>query len=175
MIFPTSLLTLTYRGTLAWILILGWCSTRITSLSNAPEQRASSVSLTDSESPGNDVRTPGPHGALIQPEGGKLIRSVGKMGVILVEYSKYNDDEARTISIDISLQPTDDNGGSNIILAHGVTTPVDQKNILSLFSTRWACGSYNLVVHENQFYNGKLISFQNAAPLVHFECSSIER
>ncbi|EGG10971.1 uncharacterized protein MELLADRAFT_123598 [Melampsora larici-populina 98AG31] len=123
------------------------------------------------------LMSPGPHGTLVRPEGGKLIKSVGNMGVLYVDYTKCDDDEedgATTISIDVFLRPTEDNDGYSITLARGITSPSDEPNIVALFSSPLACGSYRLVIRENQFYKGELFSFQSAAPLVHIRCIPIE-
>jgi hypothetical protein len=50
----------------------------------------------------------GPHGTLLTPGGGKLIRSVGGMGTLTVKFAKWVGNEGQTIAIDVHLRPIDD-------------------------------------------------------------------
>jgi hypothetical protein len=49
----------------------------------------------------------GPHGNLIAPKAGKLIRSVGGLGMLSVKFMKYVGNDGQTIGIDINLRPID--------------------------------------------------------------------
>ncbi|KNE93867.1 hypothetical protein PSTG_12779 [Puccinia striiformis f. sp. tritici PST-78] len=50
----------------------------------------------------------GPHGNLISPKSGKLIRSVGGLGTIAVKFVKYKGNDGETIAIDVRLRPISD-------------------------------------------------------------------
>lgn len=103
---------LTYSGAIAFFLFL-ICNTKpVLPLPEAKENIA--LSLTMKQEVSKPPHKPGPRGALIRPAGEKLVRSVGNMGLLLVEYSKCEHQEARTISIDVWLRPAGDNEGDPI-------------------------------------------------------------
>lgn len=163
-----------YRNAFALMLIVICFTTKSICLSEITKRQK--VTVPESPMSGHE-RPPGPHGTLVRPQGGKLVTSVGKMGALYVDYTKCDDEDedgATTISIDVVLRPAEENEGYSITLARGLTSPSDEPNIVALFSSKLACGSYRLVIRENQFYRGELFSFQAAAPLVHFRCIPIE-
>ncbi|KAH9810612.1 secreted protein [Melampsora americana] len=162
-----------YRKIFFLMITFGSFAIHLISLSEVIKRQGPSAPRFESSISSHPIPA-GPHGTLNLPEGGKLIKSVGQMGVLYVDYSKCDEDEATTISIDIILRPTEENDGYSITLARGVTSPSDEPNIVALFSSHLACGSYRLVIRENQFYKGEFFSFQSAAPLIHFHCIPIE-
>lgn len=102
-----------YRYIFTSVLLLMWSSATVT---NALGRASASYNFT-SGSPQDKYMTPGPRGSLLLPDDGKLVRSVGGMGILLVKYNKCEDDgdnEALTISIDVTLHPTADNDGPRI-------------------------------------------------------------
>ncbi|KAI8444888.1 hypothetical protein BY996DRAFT_4554376, partial [Phakopsora pachyrhizi] len=115
----------------------------------------------------------GPHGELILPKSGKTIRSIGGLGLLSVKFSKYNGADGQTQAIDLTLRPINSDNGK-YILATGLTSPRDEDEISAVFSNKWACGSYKLVVREHQLYKGVHISFQVAAHKIKFSCIPIQ-
>ncbi|KAH9456726.1 hypothetical protein Pst134EB_012931 [Puccinia striiformis f. sp. tritici] len=117
----------------------------------------------------------GPHGNLISPKSGKLIRSVGGLGTIAVKFVKYKGNDGETIAIDVRLRPiSDDENRTTYVLVNGLTSGRNDNSIEALFSYRWACGDYNLVITEHQFIKGVHISFQIAAPRIKITCLPLE-
>ncbi|KAA1072587.1 hypothetical protein PGT21_006307 [Puccinia graminis f. sp. tritici] len=117
----------------------------------------------------------GPHGNLIAPKAGKLIRSVGGLGMLSVKFMKYVGNDGQTISIDINLRPIDnDENRTTYLLGNGLSSGRNNTTIDVHFSSRWACGSYNLVITEHQLHKGVHISFQAAAPKIKITCVPLE-
>lgn len=116
----------------------------------------------------------GPHGTLIAPTGGKTIRSVEGQGIITVKFKKYIGNEGQTIGVDFELRPVDGNR-TTYLLGNGLTSGRANPEIDVQFSSRYACGTYNLVVREHQFYKGVHISFRVAAPRIKITCLPIQK
>ena len=132
------------------------------------------LAATKGESEGAAAKA-GPHGHLIAPKAGKLIRSVGGLGTLVVKFEKYVGDDGQTLAIDINLRPIDnDENRTTYLLGNGLTSGRNNTLIEVHFSTRWACGSYNLVIREHQFHKGVHISFQVAAPRIKITCSPLK-
>ncbi|MBW0524986.1 hypothetical protein O181_064701, partial [Austropuccinia psidii MF-1] len=112
----------------------------------------------------------GPHGTLVLPKGGKRIRNVGGLAVLHIKYTKYSGNDGETLAIDLLLRPNDEGRANYLVLANGLTSSSNDPHITAHFNSRWACGTYKLVVREHQFYKGVHISFQVAAPTIKVTC-----
>ncbi|KNZ50865.1 secreted protein [Puccinia sorghi] len=113
----------------------------------------------------------GPHGRLVQPEGGKQVRSVDGLGTLRVSFAKYHGNDGQTIAIDVRLRPIDDDQNrTTYMLATGLTSSRNNSTIDLLFTSRWACGNYKLVIIEHQLHKGVHIAFQVAAPRIKITC-----
>ncbi|KZO99132.1 hypothetical protein CALVIDRAFT_561537 [Calocera viscosa TUFC12733] len=123
----------------------------------------------------------GPSGTVIFPPGNTVFLNLGQTGDLHIQYQRVNttlpNDEgpAWTVGIDLFLEdPTGAQADMPITCgfrANPVTASVIDGHFVP---PEDACGSYNLVAMEHQYYRGEVITFRAAAPYVSVTCGPIQ-
>ncbi|KZT54977.1 hypothetical protein CALCODRAFT_510400 [Calocera cornea HHB12733] len=123
----------------------------------------------------------GPSGSVIYPPGNTNFLNLGGTGDLHIQYQRVdetlpnNQGPAWTVGIDLALEdPTGQQ--ATLPIAYGLrANPVSAEVIDAHFvPPQGACGNYNLVVTEHQYYLGQVISFRAAAPSVSVTCGPIQ-
>ncbi|KAL7007666.1 hypothetical protein EMMF5_002742 [Cystobasidiomycetes sp. EMM_F5] len=120
-------------------------------------------------------RDAGPSGYLTSPSGGTTITTTDTgNGGIWVEYIpvniNYGNTYAATYGIAASLVSPD--GKSTYLLSNGEAVNPSTGKIQAFLKTpKGACGDFNLVIDETQYYKGQILDFRSQAPLLHINCA----
>ncbi|KAL7006152.1 hypothetical protein EMMF5_004273 [Cystobasidiomycetes sp. EMM_F5] len=124
------------------------------------------------------ARDVGPSGVLNSPAGGTRIESskIGNGG-IWIDYSTVDEicgsscDQTLALTLSISARLVQ--GDQTIILSNGeARNPKTGKINAFLKVPEGACGDFRLVVDEQQYYYGNVITFQSAAPAITIDCNA---
>ncbi|EJU01479.1 hypothetical protein DACRYDRAFT_100394 [Dacryopinax primogenitus] len=123
----------------------------------------------------------GPSGSVIFPPGNTKFVNLGGTGDLHIQYQRVNQTlsgnrgPAWTVGVDLFLEDPTGRQASFPICSDLRANPINAAVIDAHFVPPvGACGTYNLVFQEHQFYLGQVISFRAAAPYVSITCGPIQ-
>jgi len=123
----------------------------------------------------------GPSGSVVSPPGNTNVLNLGGAGALHIQYQRVNETlpnqqgPAYTIGIDLVLEDPAHQQADMPITYGFRANPMTADLIDGYFvPPQGACGTYNLVVTEHQYYLGEVVSFTAAAPSVSITCGPIQ-
>jgi len=129
-------------------------------------------------SPPAPPKPTGPSGVLNFPWGNAAFNNNNGIGTICVNYTTVTWSQgAQTVAIDLALQglPADKTAPYFQLATGYIGAAYDSATngtITGAFTPpAAACGWFELIVNEQQYYQGNLINFRSAAPSIYVDCS----
>ncbi|KAL7009330.1 hypothetical protein EMMF5_000960 [Cystobasidiomycetes sp. EMM_F5] len=117
----------------------------------------------------------GPSGHLSSPAGGTTIQTTDTgNGGIWMEYIGVNQNYGNTYALTYSVAAflVSPNGQEQYFLTNGeAVNPKTGKINAFLKTPRGACGDFDFVIVETQYYRGQVIDFKSQAPRLHINCA----